>query len=63
MDYIRPMMDFSSLEELKSAIATDISTSHDTLAEKKFAAYAKHDFFQPADDWFRLSYLVLLICL
>lgn len=46
VDYIRPMLDFNSLEELKEAIADDIKRSHETLAQDQYSGYAKHDFFK-----------------
>ncbi|XP_067948191.1 riboflavin kinase-like [Watersipora subatra] len=50
VDFIRPMLDFTSLDELKSAIASDIVTSHKILANDAAAALSKHEFFLLDED-------------
>lgn len=44
-DYIRPMLNFKSLDELMAAINNDIEVSKQTLTEEVLAHYAKHEFF------------------
>jgi len=49
VDYIRPMLNFDSLDDLKSAIATDIEDSHRILDSNLLSRYKSHDFFREAN--------------
>jgi len=44
-EYIRPMLDFKSLEELISAIDNDIKQSHESLNKELYDQYSSHTFF------------------